>query len=86
MTLTNAIRKLERHGWKAEGEPGKPFWKYVKANQVIDLGCNPPHEDGTRTVVMIDQRTRGMTDDLQSDYHAGMFCDSLSQAMRLAGV
>ena len=83
MQLTYAIKKLERNGWQLEGEPGRPFWRYVKGNEAIELGCNPQHEDGTRNVVMIDVRRRTDKDEIETDYHAGMFCKSLAQAFRL---
>jgi hypothetical protein len=83
MQLKNAIKKLEHNGWKAEGEPGKPFWNYGKGQCLIQLGCNPPHEDGTRTVVMIDARRRTDKDEIESDYHAGTFCETLPEAFRL---
>ena len=82
MLLSNAIKKMGRAGWTVTGEPGKPFWTYEKDGYRIEIGCNPIQDDGTRDVVMIDARRKTDRDDIQSDYHAGTFCDSIAEALR----
>jgi len=87
MKLKNAINKLLKAGWVEMNSPEKtssPFWLYAKQNYEIVLYCNPPENDGSRNVVVIDFRRKGMEDDIQTDYHAGTFCDSIAQALRFA--
>jgi hypothetical protein len=80
MTIPNAIKKLEKNGFKVEES------KHIKGRYIATLENNRHHiefidQDGE--VIVIDLRTKGHDDDVMTDYHAGIFCDNISQAIRL---
>ena len=88
MKLKNAMRKLERNGWRPVPSDNGRIWRFVKgekSEQIIDLYVNPPDEtDGSIWVTTIDYRLSHWKDELESDYHAGTFCKSLAHAFRMA--
>ena len=76
MTLENAIKKLskvakiETNGLHYWGQIGGHMVEFMK-NSVGDISCI---------------RVRGVRDedDIMTDYFAGVWCDNLSQAIRIA--
>jgi hypothetical protein len=84
MTIENAIKKLQKNGFKVTEDSNSGVYnRDFKA-------VNPQHrkylqissQDGE--VCLIDLRTPGYEDDSMTDYHAGTFCDNISQAILLA--
>lgn len=84
MTIQNAIKKLEKNGFKVKQvDNGAKFNRnYVATNpnhrrfiEVLTQGDD---------VSIIDLRTPGHEDELMTDYHAGTFCDNIAQAIRYA--
>lgn len=85
MTIANAIKKLEKAGWTVSYHQFSNLYLASKdgIRNVIDFhpnGSNTPEN----SIVCL--RVRGIQDrdDMQSDYCAGSFCDSMTQALRWA--
>lgn len=83
MTITNAIKKLEKSGFKVTNSITNPGI-YTAEKDGLKRFINFYSNGGTDDICIIDLRTKGREDDLQSDYHAGTFCDNISQAIRYA--
>lgn len=91
MNISNAISKLEKAGFKVElskfCEPTAFNKRYTATNpnykSYIEV-LTQYDTEGKGTVSVIDLRTPGEEDDLMSDYHAGTFCDNITQAIRYA--
>lgn len=81
MQIINAIKKLEKNGFKVVKDETRGR-NYI-AGKVGNRHFIEIYEQDGR-VCLIDLRTKGYEDDIQSDYHAGTFCDNISQAIRLA--
>ncbi len=84
MTLQNAIKKLQNNGFRVtEDENSGVYNRNFKAiNPQYRTYLEILSQDGE--VCIIDLRTPGHDDDSMTDYHAGTFCDNISQAIRLA--
>ncbi len=82
MKTENAIKKLKKEGFEvkqsehasnryiAEKEGHRSFIEFITQNG---------------SLIIIDLRRKGQDDDPCTDYHAGTFCDNLSQALRIGG-
>jgi hypothetical protein len=83
MTIGNAVRKLERSGYKVERD-GSHF--VARKTGVLDLieflpnGSAEPENE----ICCLRVRRDADKDDMQSDYSAGSYYDSVAQAMRAA--
>lgn len=77
MTVQNAINKVNK--WAEVKHDG---YSYVarKGNRIIEFTRNG-HSDSVATIRI---RSISDSDDSQSDYTAGVFCDSIAQALRLS--
>ncbi len=95
MKLANAIKKLEREGWAVTAEGPRrccftgdmmpPCFHHARKpgnRHVIEVSRNGG--DSADEVATVKVRHEGDRDDLMTDYHAGVFCDSLAQALRIA--
>jgi hypothetical protein len=79
MTVANAVKKLTKSGFEVTGSDmrfsGRNGLRVVEFSRVgrdsDSIGC-------------IKVRSVNDKDDAQSDYSAGVWCDNLSQAIRLA--
>lgn len=81
MTIQNAIKKLEKHGFKTTiGNTGNVFAVNPHYKRWIEVMRNGNSDD----IAVIDLRTPGQDDDIMTDYHAGTFCDNITQAIRYA--
>lgn len=76
MTTTNAIKKLAKYGEVQKS--GRMHWVHNAKDVVSFLDI-----DGI--VSCINVRGEHDVSDLMSDYHAGVYCDNISQAIRVAG-
>jgi hypothetical protein len=83
MTLTKTIQKLEKLGFKVESD-GYRHWVVYNSDVIEFLSNGRPEDD--RNVVCIRVRAVKDNDDSQSDYCAGVWCDNITQALKLAGV
>lgn len=81
MTVKNAIQKLKNKGYAVTETQKNTYYaeKENKRDYIKFLS-----QDGH--LIIIDLRRKGQEDDPMTDYHAGTFCDNLSQALRLATV
>lgn len=78
MTAANAIKKLTKAGFEVT-EKGI-FITAKKDRNVIDLAKN----GGSENIATIRVRSVCDHDDSRMDYSAGVFCDNVSQAIKLA--
>lgn len=76
MQTTNAIKKLSKAGFSV-AQSGNRYSAKIGCN-VIEFH----QQDGE--IICIRVRSANDHDDVMSDYSAGVFCDNLSQAIRLA--
>jgi len=79
MKITNAIKKLEKAGFEVINY-GKKF-SARRSNDIIEFHQNG---GGSDQVICIRVRSANDHDDSMTDYSAGVFCDNISQAIRLA--
>jgi len=79
MKLTNAIKKLKKSGFMIE-EKGV-FVFSQKNDQEISFFKNGRDEDPQITCIRV--KRINDVDDSMTDYCAGVFCNNLSQAIRL---
>ena len=79
MKITNAIKKLEKAGFNVTAY-GCQF-AAQRGNDIIEFSKNG---GGSDSVICIRVRSVNDQDDSYSDYSAGVFCDNISQAIRLA--
>lgn len=80
MKLSNAIKKLERNGFKVEKSETMPNKYYATKEGLRDYITLHVQDD---RLIIVDSRRKGQEDDPMTDYHAGTFCDNLSQAIRM---
>ena len=76
MKLLNAIKKLEKAG--ASVEKNGIFYSAKINNDVIEFMCK------TDSIACIKVRSANDHDDIMTDYSAGVWCNNLSQAIRIA--
>ena len=78
----NAIKKLQKAGFRVKASENMSN-RYVAEKE----GCRRFIEFLAQNgeLIIIDLRRRGQEDDSMTDYHAGTFCDNLSQALRIGG-
>lgn len=76
MKTKNAIKKLEKNGFKVTEDKGKFCATLENNRHSIEFY----DQDGR--VIVIDVRTEGHDDDIMTDYHAGIFARNISQAIR----
>lgn len=87
MTIQNATKKLEKAGFKVELSKFSKLEdfnrKYIATNPTIKryIEINTQYGD---SIAVIDLRTPGHDDDSMTDYHAGTFCENITQAIRYA--
>lgn len=80
MKIINAIKKLEKNGFKiVPNTHVKNKFDAVKENSRYFISFY--EQDGN--VICIDARTQGNEDDSMTDYHAGTFCDNIQQAINM---
>lgn len=92
ITTQNAIKKLEKAGFKVEQSKfDKPnqynrrfYAHHPNLRHYIELCTQGGDEHQAGEVCVIDLRTPGQNDDSMTDYHAGTFCDNITQAIRYA--
>lgn len=80
MKLSNAIKKLAKHGEVKQN--GSVFW-VSKNGERVEFMRNGKIEDDY-DIVCIRVCGDNDKDDSMIDYSAGVWCDNLSQAIRLA--
>ena len=89
MTLTKTIQKLEKLGFKVESDGYRHWVNLVQLfqnnNDVIEFLSNGSPEDD-RDVICIRVRAFKDNDDSQSDYCAGVWCNNITQALKLTKV
>lgn len=80
MTLKRALNKLGKVTTVKNN--GNLYWGVIN-NTVVEFIVNGKHEDDNDIMCI---RVRGCNDkdDFMTDYCAGVWCDNLSQAIRLA--
>lgn len=79
MYLHNALKKLEKYGEiKQNGS------RYSVTREGCEVEVLRNGGDDMDTVAVIRVRSINDHDDFMSDYSAGVFCDTLSQAIKLA--
>ncbi len=77
MKVTNAIKKLEKAGFKVTNDEGNFF--ATAGNEIIEFFHSG---DGSEEVACIRVRSADDYDDSMRDYCAGVFCDNITQAIR----
>jgi len=87
MTIQHAIKALGKHGWEVRKGANGVGHKYIalKAGNRHEISFLPNGQDRPdQDVVCL--KVRGLTDhdDIQSDYSAGSFVDTIPQALRCA--
>ena len=80
MKLTNAIKRLAKHG-EVE-QCGNQFWANI-GNNVVQFMANGKIDESTN-ITCIKVRDNKDEDDYMTDYFAGVWCDNLTQAIRIA--
>lgn len=82
MTVANAIKKLEKNGFKVTKQGESRFYIAERpgSQNYIQFLTNGYTDD----IATVDLRRYGNEDDPMRDYHAGTFCDNITQAIRLA--
>ena len=80
MLVTNAIKKLSKYG--AVEDSSSLVW-LEKDGQVVEVRRN----GGDLSDMVASIKVRGSNDhsDSMIDYSSGVFCDNISQAIRIAG-
>lgn len=76
MKTVNAIKKLEKAGAEISKQ-GSRVYAYIK-NDVIEFS----DKDGCAMWIKI--RNKNDHDDIMTDYSAGVWCDNITRAIRLA--
>ena len=76
MNVTNAIKKLNKAGFEVV-QNGNRY--NAKANGQVIRFINQSDR-----VICINVRSENDHDDVMTDYSAGVYCDNISQAIRLA--
>ena len=83
MKITNAIKKLEKAGFKVTNEDSQRFAaRRENRTHVVEFMKNGGNCD---QVICIRVRRANDLDDMMTDYCAGVWCDNISQAIRVAG-
>jgi hypothetical protein len=80
MTIINAIKKLEKAGFTVTER--YPFFSATRAD--IATIISYVRNGRENTITSINVRRRGDESDVQHDYHAGVWCDNIAQAIQLA--
>ena len=76
MQVTNAIKKLNKAGFEVTNN-GSRYYVNGKRHVISFIA----QESGDITCIKV--RHENDEDDMRSDYSAGVFCDNLSQALRI---
>lgn len=76
MNITNAIKKLAKAGFEITNTGNRFF--ATKASDVISFVNQADY------IVCIKVRSGNDHDDVMSDYSAGVFCNNLTEAIKLA--
>jgi hypothetical protein len=76
METQNAIKKLAKAGFEVK-QTGNRYFAQAGRNIISFF-------EQSGSVICINVRSSNDQDDAQSDYSAGVFCDNLTQAIRLA--
>ena len=79
MTKANAIKKLEKNGFKVEADKYTSN-KFHATKEGFRRFLSFYIQDDS--VIIVDLRTPGYEDDSMTDYHAGTFLDNISQGIR----
>ena len=82
MKIENAIKKLKKEGFKVK-QSERADNRYIAEKEGHRNFIEFITQDGS--LIIIDLRRKGQEDDSLTDYHAGTFCDNLSQALRIGG-
>lgn len=83
MTIANAIKKLERNGWTVTHSERR--YAARKHRLSTEISFLPNGQDlPENSAVCLRVRSIYDRDDIQSDYTAGIFVDSMPRAFRLA--
>ena len=81
MKLANAIKKLEKAGYKVENTFGNFFKASIEGQRYfIQFLTNGGSDD----IATISVKPHNDRDDVSSDYSSGVWVDNISQAIRLA--
>jgi hypothetical protein len=81
MTIVNAIKKLEKSGWMIARVNSQYVASKVGNGHVISFLSSGPE---SQEVACLRVRRTNDFDEIQSDYHAGVYVDSMVQALRRA--
>jgi hypothetical protein len=80
MQLQNALKKMNKVGEVKKDEYGQ--YSVINNGRVLSIGCNPPHNTPKTDVVSINVRRVNDVSDSMTDYFAGSYFNTLSQAIR----
>jgi len=81
MTITNAIKKLEKSGWIIARVNSQYVASKLGNGHVISFLSSGPE---TLEVACLRVRRTNDFDEIQTDYHAGVYVDSVAQALQRA--
>jgi translation initiation factor IF-2 len=81
MQIKNAIKKLEKAGFNVSSNGRNVTAK--KGLQIISVSANGG--DLSDRVATVRVRSQMDTDCSQTDYFAGVYCDSVTQAIKIVG-
>lgn len=81
-TIAHAVKKLSKYGEVKKSTYGNNTYTVTKDGYEVKVMANGGDYSGEVAVI----RVRGINDidDFQTDYHAGVFADNISQAIRIA--
>ena len=79
MTVANAVKKLSKAGFEVTSN--RTGYTGRKGSQVIEFGRVSTDSD---TIFGVKVRSASDNDSAICDYSAGVWCDNISQAIRLA--
>ena len=77
MQITNAISKLTKEGFKVINVNNR-WYSARRNNDIVEF------IDQDNDAICIKSRSVNDEDDIMTDYSAGVFCDNISQAIRLS--
>ena len=76
MKVANAIKKLEKAGFTVSND-GFSYWA-KKGNRIVSFINQEDY------VICINARREDDVSDSMTDYHAGIFCDNITRAIKLS--
>lgn len=81
MQLKNAIKKLKKNGYETKVSHGLYTARKINSSDLIEFRVNGR---GSELVTGVRVRSESDRDEAMIDYHAGVWCKNISQAIAVA--